>query len=74
MNTIYNFFRFLCCKKIKLQTDSYDDISSSSEEWYNGRGTDYEKSSSLRQKHARFYSSIPPIKIQNESQPERCVS
>ena len=32
MSTIYNLLRFLCCKKTKLQTDSYDDISSSSDE------------------------------------------
>ena len=73
MNTITNFLRFLCCKKTKLQTDLYDDISSSGE-WYNEWGTEYDKSSSLRNKRAQFYSSIPKIDRQTETLPERYVS
>lgn len=73
MDTIYNFFRFICCKKIKLQTDSYDDISSRGE-WYNEWDEEFDKSSSLRKKHAQFYSSIPNIDRQTETPPERYVS
>ena len=74
MSTIYKCFRFFCCRKTRLHTDSYDDVSSSSEEWYNGWGTEYDKSSSLRNKRAQFYSSIPKIDRRTETPPERCVS
>ena len=72
MNVFYNFLRFLCCKRNKLQMNSYDDISSG--EWYTEWEKEFDKSSSLREKHAKFYSSIPNIEIQDESQPEQCVS
>ena len=74
MSAIYNFFRFLCCKGKKLQMNSCDDISGSSEEWFNEWDKEFNKSSSLREKRARFYSSIPHIEIQAEMQPEQCVS
>ena len=66
MSAIYNFFRFFCCKKTKLEPELYDDISSSSEEWYNNWGSEYDKSSTLRQKRSKFYSSIPHIEIETE--------
>ena len=66
MSLIYNFFQFFCCKKKQLPTDIYDDISSSGEEWYNEWGKEFDKSSSLRKKHSKFYSSIPHIETQTE--------
>ena len=71
MNFICNFFRFLCCKT-KMETNLYEDYSS--DESYNACDKEFDKSSSLRQKHAKFYSSIPKINRRTETPPERCVS
>ena len=73
MSTIYDCFRFLCCKKTRLQTDSYDNISSNGE-WYNEWEKEFDNSSALRQKYAQFYSSIPKIDKRTETQPGQCVS
>lgn len=73
MNAIFKFFRFLCCKENKPQMNSCDDISNRGE-WYNEWDKEFDKLSSLREKHAKFYSSIPNIEKQGESQPEQYVS